>query len=98
MAQRTALLGRFKKLPPIWKAVALVALAVIGFFAAKFILALVASLIMAVLAGLAILLLPLMLIVGLTSGGAKRERDSYETWCEENDGRGRYHSDSGVPF
>ncbi len=97
------LLARFKKLPVVWKIVVIAGLAVCGFFAAKIILAVIVGLLMTAFAIAAMLLLPVMLIGGLagggrSGGGRKRYRDSYDKWCEENDGRGRYHSDSGVPF
>ncbi|MFI1255380.1 hypothetical protein ACH4U6_16595 [Streptomyces netropsis] len=98
-AQQSAYLrARFKRLPALWKAVVVAVLAIFAFFAGKFILALVVGLIMTAFAIVAILLIPVMLIAGLAGGGKKRGRHSDDGWYEENDGRGRYHSDSGVPF
>ncbi|MGK5729414.1 hypothetical protein [Streptomyces sp. URMC 124] len=77
----------------------LAGLAVGGFFAAKFILTLVLGLLFMAFSIVAILCFPLMLIGGLARGGdGKRDGFDYDKWCEENDGRGRWHSDSGVPF
>ncbi|MCQ8771608.1 hypothetical protein [Streptomyces telluris] len=101
-ARKDVLLARFAKLPVAWKIVVIAGLAVCGYFSAKFILAVIFGLLMTAFAIAAILFMPFLLIGGLAGGGRsgrrKSARRSYEKWCEENDGRGRYHSDSGVPF
>ncbi|MFF4218385.1 hypothetical protein [Streptomyces nondiastaticus] len=103
VAWRSALLARFKGLPLVGKIVVVSALAVAGFYGGKFVLAFVLSLLLAAFAACALLFLPVLLIKGLGGGGGDgrrrvSHREEYERWCEENDGRGRYHSDSGVPF
>ncbi|MCF3102151.1 hypothetical protein IPZ58_11200 [Streptomyces roseoverticillatus] len=100
---RAFLSARFKRLPVIWKIVVVAALAVAGFYGGKVILASVLNLLLGAFAACALLFIPVFLIKGLGGGGGSKRRrvshrESYERWCEENDGRGRYHSDSGVPF